>query len=74
MAENFRGDTALIAASEVEINFCPTKFMRSYCLFSFQAGNLDVVKSLLGAGANVDARDKYGLTALHKVELSGCLV
>lgn len=46
MAENFRGDTALIAASE--------------------AGNLDVVKSLLGAGAKVDARDKYGLTALHK--------
>ena len=46
----------------------------SYCSFSFQAGNLDVVKSLLGAGAKVDARDKYGLTALHKVWHSGCLV
>ena len=32
-----------------------------------QAGNIDVVKSLVRAGAKVDARDTYGLTALHKV-------
>ena len=35
---------------------------------------MDVVKSLLGAGGNVDARDKYGLTALHKVGHSRYLV
>lgn len=59
--ENFRGDTALIAASEVKrTHYFPTKYIS-------QAGKIDVVKSLLRAGAEVDARDTYGLTALHKV-------
>ena len=36
-------------------------------LVLFEAGNLDVVKQLLEAGADKDARDGYELTALHKV-------
>ena len=36
-------------------------------LVFFEAGNLDVVKQLLEAGADKDARDGYELTALHKV-------
>lgn len=53
----------LLLAQGVEINFVDE--MGTPLHYAAQAGNLDVVKSLVEAGAGVNARNKDGYTALH---------
>lgn len=48
-------------------------FFRTPLMLSVLGGHTDCVYSLINKGANVDAKDKWGRTALHRgVNQDGC--